>query len=284
MNIMIDSAVAMPDVQSSVDTRHIAIERVGVRGVRHPMLIAAAQGPSLPTVGTWELTVSLPAHEKGTHMSRFVALLEQHRQTPMTPGLFCDMAISMLVLLNSDKGDIAASFPYFMTKVAPVSGVESLMDYEIKWTARVQAASSAAAGLAGASDVKAVGQTEFELSVLVPVTSLCPCSKAISQYGAHNQRSHITVNAVFADPSLVDVDTLIRGIEQQASCELWGLLKRGDEKYVTERAYENPKFVEDLVRDVAVQLQNVAGVQRFRVEAENFESIHNHSAYAVVEG
>ncbi|PLC51182.1 GTP cyclohydrolase I FolE2 [Pollutimonas subterranea] len=284
MNIMIDSAVAMPDVQSSVDTRHIAIERVGVRGVRHPMLIAAAQGPSLPTVGNWELTVSLPAHEKGTHMSRFVALLEQHRQTPMTPALFCDMAVSMLVLLNSDKGDIAASFPYFMTKVAPVSGVASLMDYEIKWTARAQVAPFAAAGLAGSPDVKAVGQTEFELSVLVPVTSLCPCSKAISQYGAHNQRSHITVNAVFADPALVDIDTLIRGIEQQASCELWGLLKRGDEKYVTERAYENPKFVEDLVRDVAVQLQNVAGVQRFRVEAENFESIHNHSAYAVVEG
>src|SRR5690606_36161557 len=154
MNIMIDSAVAMPDVQRSVDTRHIAIERVGVRGVRHPMLIAAAQGPSLPTVGNWELTVSLPAHEKGTHMSRFVALLEQHRQTPMTPALFCDMAVSMLVLLNSDKGDIATSFPYFMTKVAPVSGVASLMDYEIKWTARAQVAPFAAAGLSGSPDVK----------------------------------------------------------------------------------------------------------------------------------
>ncbi len=280
MNIMIDSAVVMPDVQSSVDTRHIAIERVGVRGVRHPMLIAAAQGPALPTIATWELTVTLPAHEKGTHMSRFVALLEQHRQTPMTPALFCDMAASMLVLLNAEKGDIAASFPYFMSKVAPVSGVASLMDYEVKWTARTQAAVAQAA----TPQAPAVGKTEFELSVLVPVTSLCPCSKAISEYGAHNQRSHIKVDAVFADPAAVDVDTLIRAIEQQASCELWGLLKRGDEKYVTERAYENPKFVEDLVRDVAVQLQNLAGVQRFRVEAENFESIHNHSAYAVVEG
>jgi len=195
MNIMIDSAVAMPDVQSSVDIRHIAIERVGVRGVRHPMLIAAESGGSLPTVGTWELTVSLPAHEKGTHMSRFVALLEQHRQTPMTPARFCDMAVSMLVLLNSEKGDIAASFPYFMTKVAPVSGVASLMDYEVKWTARVQTA--AACGSAAANTV---GQAEFELSVLVPVTSLCPCSKAISQYGAHNQRSHITVNACICRP------------------------------------------------------------------------------------
>lgn len=268
MNILIDSAVAMPDVQSSVDTRHIAIERVGVRGVRHPMLIAAADGSAIPTVGNWEMTVALPAQEKGTHMSRFVALLEQYRQTPMTPALFCDMARAMLVLLHAEKGDIAASFPYFMSKVAPVSGVASLMDYEVTWTARVQDA----------------GQDEFELTVLVPVTSLCPCSKAISEYGAHNQRSHITVKAVFNDPALVSVDPLIRAIEQQASCELWGLLKRADEKFVTERAYENPKFVEDLVRDVAVQLKNVAGVQRFRIEAENFESIHNHSAYAVVEG
>ncbi len=268
MNILIDSAVAMPDVQSSVDTRHIAIERVGVRGVRHPMLIAAADGAApLPTVASWELTVALPAQEKGTHMSRFVALLEEHRQIPMTPALFCGMAVAMLTLLNAEKGDIAASFPYFMSKVAPVSGVASLMDYEVKWIARAQG-----------------DTTEFELSVLVPVTSLCPCSKAISEYGAHNQRSHITVNAVFSDPAGVDVDALIRAIEQQASCELWGLLKRGDEKFVTERAYENPKFVEDLVRDVAVQLKGLDGVQRFRVEAENFESIHNHSAYAVVEG
>ncbi len=267
MNSLIDSAVAMPDVQSSVDTRHVAIQRVGVRGVRHPMLIAAAGGAAVPTVANWELTVALPAQEKGTHMSRFIALLEQYRQTPMTPALFCAMAGAMLTLLHAEKGDIAAAFPYFMTKVAPVSGVPSLMDYEVKWIARAQGAAA-----------------EFELSVLVPVTSLCPCSKAISQYGAHNQRSHITVNAVFGDPAQVDVDALIRGIEQQASCELWGLLKRGDEKFVTERAYENPKFVEDLVRDVAVQLQSVAGVQRFRVEAENFESIHNHSAYAVVEG
>ncbi len=271
MNILIDSAVAMPDVQSSVDTRRIAIERVGVRGVRHPMMIAAADGTALPTVATWELTVALPPHEKGTHMSRFVALLEQHRQTPMTPALFCEMGGTMLTLLNAEKGDMAASFPYFMTKVAPVSGVASLMDYEVKWTARVNTAASEAG-------------MEFELSVLVPVTSLCPCSKAISEYGAHNQRSHITVDVVFNDPSCADVDSLIRSIEQQASCELWGLLKRGDEKFVTERAYENPKFVEDLVRDVAVELKKVAGMQRFKIEAENFESIHNHSAYAVVEG
>ncbi|NYT76845.1 GTP cyclohydrolase I FolE2 [Alcaligenaceae bacterium] len=275
MNILIDSAVAMPDVQSSVDVRHIAIERVGVRGVRHPMLIAAA-GETQPTVANWEMTVALPASEKGTHMSRFVALLEQYRRQAMTPVLFCDMAQAMLPLLNAEKGDISASFAYFVNKIAPVSGVASLMDYEVTWTAKAQVAQ-------GAEQV-APGSVEFELSVLVPVTSLCPCSKAISDYGAHNQRSHVTVSAMFDDPAHVDLDGLIKSVEKQASCELWGLLKRTDEKYVTERAYENPKFVEDLVRDVAGQLKQMAGVQRFRVVAENFESIHNHSAYAVVEG
>src|SRR5690606_10788725 len=128
MNTLIDPVVAMPDVQSSVDTRHMAIERVGVRGVRHPMLLAGTDGTPVPTVGTWEMTVAPPAEEKGTHMSRFVALLEQYRQTPMTPALFCDMAHDMLPLLNARKGDISASFPYFMSKEAPVSGVASLMD------------------------------------------------------------------------------------------------------------------------------------------------------------
>jgi GTP cyclohydrolase I len=262
-------------VQSSVDVRHIAIERVGVRGVRHPMLIAAA-GETQPTVANWEMTVALPASEKGTHMSRFVALLEQYRRQAMTPVLFCDMAQAMLPLLNAEKGDISASFAYFVNKVAPVSGVASLMDYEVTWTAKAQVAEGAGHA--------APGSVEFELSVLVPVTSLCPCSKAISDYGAHNQRSHVTVSAMFDDPAHVDLDGLIKSVEKQASCELWGLLKRTDEKYVTERAYENPKFVEDLVRDVAGQLKQMTGVQRFRVVAENFESIHNHSAYAVVEG
>lgn len=267
MNSITNSAAVMPDVQSSADTRRMPIQRVGVRGVRHPMLVSGAGGQPMPTVADWELTVALPAHEKGTHMSRFVALLERYRATPMTPALFCEMAQNMLPLLNAEQGDIRARFPYFIEKVAPVSQVASLMDYEVSWKA-----------IATADDV------QFELSVLVPVTSLCPCSKAISQYGAHNQRSHVTVEAVFDTVDAIDVNALIQGIEQQASCELWGLLKRGDEKFVTERAYENPKFVEDLVRDVAVQLQSINGVQRFRVEAENFESIHNHSAYAVVEG
>ena len=268
MNSVSDFAVAMPDVQSSVDTRRLPIQRVGVRGVRHPMLVAGSNGEALPTVADWELTVALPAEEKGTHMSRFVAQLEQYRRRAMTPALFCDMAETMLPLLNAQQGDITAAFPYFVDKVAPVSGVSSLMDYQVKWRAR------AAEGEA----------TWFELTVVVPVTSLCPCSKAISEYGAHNQRSHVTVSVVLQQLTEFDLPAFIAQIEGQASCELWGLLKRSDEKYVTERAYDNPKFVEDLVRDVAMTVKNVDGVQSFRVEAENFESIHNHSAYAVVEG
>lgn len=265
MNSPIDPAIVMPDVQSSLDTRHIPIQRVGIRGVRHPMLVQAGDGSVQPTVANWTLTVALSAEEKGTHMSRFVALLEKYRSIPMTPALFAEMAREMLPLLQAERGDLTATFPYFVNKSAPVSGVQSLLDYETTWVAR-------AAG----------DQVEFELRVLVPVTSLCPCSKAISEYGAHNQRSHVTVSAVLQDE--ISLDAIIRLVEDEASCELWGLLKRPDEKFVTERAYDNPKFVEDLVRDVAARLKAAPQIARFCVEAENFESIHNHSAYAVVEG
>jgi len=266
MNSLFDPGMAMPDVQSTVDTRQILIQRVGIRGVRHPMLIAGAGAEAAQaTVANWTLTVELPASEKGTHMSRFVALLEQYREQAMTPALFRRMANDMLPLLHARRGDITAAFAYFIDKAAPVSGVRSLMDYEVQWIARAEG-----------------GHTDFELVVQVPVTSLCPCSKTISEYGAHNQRSHVTVHAVLADDTS-SMDQIIRLVEDEASCELWGLLKRPDEKYVTERAYDNPKFVEDLVRDVAARLNAEPGVQRYRVEAENFESIHNHSAYAVVE-
>jgi len=266
----------MPDVQSTPDTRQIRIQRVGIRGVRHPMLIAGATpdgDAAQATVANWTLTVALPAEEKGTHMSRFVALLEDYRPQAMTPALFCQMARAMLTLLHARQGDITAAFPYFVNKTAPVSGVQSLMDYEVQWIARVDADNPE-------------GAVEFELVVQVPVTSLCPCSKTISDYGAHNQRSHVTVHAVLRGDALAAsaVTRLIRLVEDEGSCELWGLLKRPDEKYVTEYAYDNPKFVEDLVRDVAARLAAEPGVARYRVEAENFESIHNHSAYAVVEG
>ncbi|HTR05789.1 MAG TPA: GTP cyclohydrolase FolE2 [Paraburkholderia sp.] len=261
MNQM-NPAFVMPDVQSSVDTRQIAIQRVGVKAVRHPLTVKTGAGVQ-PSVGMWNLDVHLPADQKGTHMSRFVALLEENK-APLEPATFRAMLASMLAKLESQAGRIEVTFPYFVKKVAPVSGVESLLDYEVT--------------LAG---VVRNGETRLFLKVLVPVTSLCPCSKKISQYGAHNQRSHVTMDVEF-DGDL-PVEDLIRIAEEEASCELWGLLKRPDEKFVTERAYENPKFVEDLVRDVAVRLNADARVIAYTLEAENFESIHNHSAYAVIE-
>lgn len=267
MNTLMDPIMALPDVQSSPDTRQIPIQRVGVRGVRHPMMLEAGEAGVMATVAQWELTVALSASAKGTHMSRFVALLEQYRRTPMRPALFCQMGQTMLDLLQADAGDISASFPFFINKAAPVSGVQSLMDYQVRWSAHLRRGEPA----------------RFGLNIQVPVTSLCPCSKAISEYGAHNQRSHISVELAYGPLAEVSMEEIIHHVEEQASCELWGLLKRADEKFVTERAYENPKFVEDLVRDVAAYLYRVPGVLSFKVEAENFESIHNHSAYAVVE-
>lgn len=252
----------IPDVQSTPDTRHLSIQRVGVKGVRYPITIKTAAGAQ-PSVGTWNMYVHLPEEKKGTHMSRFIALLEDNR-APLDVANFSDLMRKMVALLDANAGRIEVSFPYFINKTAPVSGVESLMDYEVGLTGEIKQ-----------------GVLEVTLKVLVPVTSLCPCSKKISAYGAHNQRSHITINAVLAGD--ITVDELIAKVEAQASCELYGLLKRPDEKYVTERAYDNPKFVEDLVRDVAGMLNADKNIAAYTLEAENFESIHNHSAYALIE-
>jgi GTP cyclohydrolase I len=262
MNQM-NPAFVMPDVQSTVDTRQIPIQRVGVKAVRHPLTVRSQGGGVQPTIGTWNLDVHLPAEQKGTHMSRFVALLEENK-APLEPSTFRMILAAMLEKLESEAGRIEVAFPYFVNKTAPVSGVQSLLDYEVTLTGDTRN-----------------GVTRLFLKVLVPVTSLCPCSKKISQYGAHNQRSHVTINAELTDD--VPVEDLIRIAEEEASCELWGLLKRPDEKFVTERAYENPKFVEDLVRDVAQRLNADARIVAYVLEAENFESIHNHSAYAVIE-
>jgi GTP cyclohydrolase I len=262
MNTRDLNLTTIPDVQSAVDTRRIAIQRVGVKGVRYPVTVRTGAGVQ-PSIGSWNMYVHLPEDKKGTHMSRFIALLEGNR-VPLDVTSFSKLMNKMVKLLEADSGRIELSFPYFINKVAPVSGVESLMDYEVGLTGEIQN-----------------GELEVTLKVLVPVTSLCPCSKKISAYGAHNQRSHITVNAILTGEFLID--ELIGKIEEQASCELYGLLKRPDEKYVTERAYDNPKFVEDLVRDVAGMLNADVRVAAYTLEAENFESIHNHSAYALIE-
>lgn len=255
----------MPDVQGTIDHRNLAIEQVGVRGVRYPVKIRCADGTTEASVGEFSLSVGLPADQKGTHMSRFVELLESMNRQGLALSANAMQALlqDMLSRLNAKTGLIDVSLPFFMMKTAPVSGVQSMMDYRCRWIAE-----QTASGPQIACEVK------------VPVKSLCPCSKEISEYGAHNQRSEVTVLVRLGAAVDLSVESLVRTIEAQASCELWGLLKRPDEKYVTERAYDNPKFVEDLVRDVATAVKTIPGVTGFEVEAENFESIHNHSAWA----
>jgi len=255
----------LPDAQARDDHRALPIQRVGVRGLRYPMSLRDSAGSVQHTVVTLEMTVGLPADVKGTHMSRFVELLEAEREALDLAGLrrlFADM----LVRLEADSGRIEARFPWFINKLAPVSGVASLLDMD------------ACVVVERVED----GVVATTLEVTVPVTSLCPCSKKISAYGAHNQRSHITLKARLRGD--LDIDALVRMAEEEASCEVFGLLKRPDEKWVTERAYDNPKFVEDLVRDIALRLRADARIAAWSVQSENFESIHNHSAYALIEG
>lgn len=254
----------MPDAQSSADTRNIAINRVGIRALRHPIRVAGSAGAVQHTVATFSLSVALPPEVKGTHMSRFVALLETQQEAYSSKTLPAMMA-KMLEMLHAQAGTIVLSFPYFIEKTAPVSGIKSLLDYDITLEA----------------DVSINGITTVRTTIVTGVTSLCPCSKEVSEYGAHNQRSHISIMAESAD--LIGFTDIIRMAEANASSELYGLLKRVDEKFVTEYAYDNPKFVEDLVRDVAQALEREPRVSAYRVECENFESIHNHTAFALIE-
>jgi GTP cyclohydrolase IB len=251
------------DVQARADTRRIPIDKVGIKGIRHPVRVRDRSGGEQHTIATLDMFVTLPHDFKGTHMSRFVEVLNDH-EYEITVESFRVMLKEMTELLEAKSGYIQMRFPYFVNKAAPVSGVQSLMDYEVTLT----------------GTIKEDG-TVMQVKVVVPVTSLCPCSKAISDYGAHNQRSHVTVEA--KTEAFVWVEELIDIVESEASCELYGLLKRPDEKYVTERAYDNPKFVEDMVRDVAQRLNQDDRILGYVVESENFESIHNHSAYARIE-
>ena len=255
-------ALHIPDTQSARDERHLAIQRVGVRGVRYPIQLRLGKA-AFGTVALWDLDVALPAEQKGTHMSRFVAWLESLDRAIDATELRRQMA-AMLEKLHASAGRIEARFPFFLRKRAPVSGVESLLEYQGRWI--VEAKNGVVAVWAEA---------------VVPVKSLCPCSKEISDYGAHNQRSHVTIRVELLEP--VEWAELVRFAEDSASSEIWPMLKRADEKWVTERAYENPKFVEDLVRDVALRLNADARIGGYSVDVENFESIHNHSAVARIE-
>ncbi len=251
------------DVQGRADTRRIPINKVGVKNIFHPVRVKDRSGGEQHTVANFNMYVNLPHDFKGTHMSRFLEILNRHERE-ITVTSFKDMLTEMTELLDAQEGHIEMTFPYFVAKNAPVSGVESLMDYQ--------------ASLVGE---RRNGRNHMNIKVVVPVTSLCPCSKRISDYGAHNQRSHISINAKVQ--GFVWIEELIDIAESESSCDLFGILKRPDEKFVTEKAYDNPKFVEDIVRDVAVRLNKDERVRAYVVESENFESIHNHSAYALVE-
>jgi GTP cyclohydrolase I len=257
------AVVSMADVQNSPDSRQIPINKVGIKDIRHPIRVRDRSAGEQHTIATFNMYVNLPHDFKGTHMSRFVEILNNHERE-ISVKSFREMLYQMVERLEAASGHIEMAFPYFVNKAAPISKVQSLMDYQVTLIGEIHD-----------------GKPTINVKVVVPATSLCPCSKRISDYGAHNQRSHVTVNVRIN--SFVWVEELIELVEQEASCELYGLLKRPDEKYVTERAYENPKFVEDMVRDVAARLMDDPRVERFVVESENFESIHNHSAYAMIE-
>ena len=260
-----NSSQTLDDTQSLPDARHLPIQRVGIKALRYPMQIVTSAGEVQGTVATFAMYVGLPEQVKGTHMSRFIQLLDEQR-VPISSQSFLALEKRMRERLDAATSYLEMSFPYFRRKAAPVSGVESLLDSDVKMIVETTAAQG----------------TRLTIEVVAPVTSLCPCSKKISDYGAHNQRSHITIRA--EGSTELSIDSLIDIAEREASSELYGVLKRADEKFVTERAYDNPKFVEDLVRDIALACQSHDHVGDFMVASENFEAIHNHSAYAEIYG
>ncbi len=261
----LDSALRapIPDVQGSRDARRIPIDRVGISDLRHPLRVGSGEHIQ-HTVATVAMAVGLPHDVKGTHMSRFVDVLNRF-EAPVNATTFGGLLELMVARLEADHGYLELRFPYFIAKTAPVSGLQSLLDYQV--------------ALRG--ELAGEGPPLTTVEVVVPVKSLCPCSKEISTYGAHNQRSHIT--AEVTGYGAIPLEELIAILEAQGSSELFGLLKRSDEKWVTERAYDNPKFVEDIVRDVGSHFNDDGRIRRYKVTVENFESIHNHTAFAVIE-
>lgn len=252
------------DVQSRGDSRRLPIDKVGVKEIRYPIVVKDKSVGTQNTVATVNMYVNLPHQFKGTHMSRFLEILAENGERAISVENLPELLKRIRKRLDAEEAHMELEFPYFVKKEAPVSGAASLMDYHVRF-----------------SGMQSADRYELILGVTVPVTTLCPCSKEISEAGAHNQRSHVTVRAKFT--RFVWIEELIDMVERNASCELYGILKRPDEKFVTERAYQNPRFVEDMVRSVAGDLDNDPRITWFTVESENFESIHNHSAYAFIE-
>jgi GTP cyclohydrolase IB len=250
----------MPDVQASRDARHVAIDRVGVKDVVYPIRLRTPDGGEQTTVATVNMYVALPHHQKGTHMSRFLEVLNEYAENALTPDCFQKVAKAIREKLNAAEAHFQAEFTYFIKKLAPVTRSAGLMDYRVRF------------------ECTANGTDDFVMSVSAPATSLCPCSKEISQYGAHNQRCRIEAQVRTREP--VWIEEIVKHLEKAASTEVFAVLKRPDEKYVTEAAYDNPKFVEDIVRDLALILDGDDRISWYSINSENFESIHNHNAYA----
>lgn len=252
----------MPDIQSETDRRRVAIDKVGVKEIQHPVTLATPGGDHQETVAGINMFVSLPAERKGTHMSRFLEALNEYR-TGLSPDRIIDFCHRLREDLDAEDAHVELSFPYFVTKPAPVTGLPGLMDYPCRFLCDVSAQ-----------------REDFIMSVSAAATSLCPCSKEISKYGAHNQRCLIT--AEVRCEGMLWIEELIKYIESAASCPVYAVLKRPDEKLVTEQAFENPKFVEDIVRDLAIVLDDEPRITWYHIRSENFESIHNHNAYAEI--
>lgn len=255
----------LKDMQNERDTREISIDRVGVRDIRFPIVVSDKERRTQSTVARVALMVDLPKEYKGTHMSRFVEALHEHNRY-LDVRTAVRLPDRLLRKLDAQRAHVEIEFPFFRLKKAPVSGMEGMMDYDVRFVI----------------DAERGKPGQFTLTLKVPVTTLCPCSKAMSEHSAHNQRGIVTYSVRFSGAAIW-IEDLIDLIEDCASCQLYSLLKRPDEKYVTDHAYERPVFVEDLVRNVAVATERYNAFCWYRVEAENFESIHNHNAYAMVE-
>lgn len=252
----------MPDVQASSDQRQVPIDKVGVKSVTYPIKLRTKDGGEQTSVASINMYVSLPHHQKGTHMSRFLEVLNDHHSEPVTPEQIPAVCREIKERLNAAEARFEAEFTYFIKKEAPVTGQTGLMDYKVRF------------------ECTSNGQDDMILGVAAPATSLCPCSKEISEYGAHNQRCEIIANVRTNKPMWIE--DVVEILENAASNPVFAVLKRPDEKHVTEKAYENPKFVEDIIRDLAVAMEDEARVDWYSISSENFESIHSHNAYAEI--
>lgn len=253
---------AMVDVQASRDQRNVAIDRVGVKDVVYPIRLREPEGGEQTTVANINMYVSLPHYKKGTHMSRFLEVLNDHTSEPLTPDRIPKLTRAICERLGAEDAHFEARFTYFIKKLAPVTGQPGLMNYKVTF------------------ECNANHVEDFIIGVAAPATSLCPCSKEISEYGAHNQRCEIEAKVRFKGN--LWIEEVVKHLEAAASSPVYAVLKRPDEKYVTEKAFENPKFVEDIVRDLAVSLNKDDRITWYQINSENFESIHSHNAYAQI--